>query len=562
MGTVWAGTDELLRRPVAVKEIRLPPGIPEAEAAELRERALREARAIAVVTHPNVVTLYDVARQDGAPFVVMELVPAESLATILDEHGPLDDVQLAVVVDGVAAGLEAAHRAGIVHRDVKPGNVLIGEDDRSKLTDFGIARNITDRTITRTGIMLGTPAYIAPEIAGGHGVDTPSDLWGLGATLYAAADGAPPYDHGSGSPLETVAEVVRGPVPRCKRGGPLGAVIAGLMVKNPQDRMPLTEVRRRVQHLLPTPGDRPFGMLLEPDAPTVRVRPVRPEHTVGPELTGSEAETGSEWSMAEPHPEIHRPPREPRGSPAGSTPLASEPGPPPFPLTPPRSRVPWRVIGVAVASVLLFVTALAGGFAGTRLVAGVPLLPTTPEANPPPGNVPPSISPLTPYSDNAQHTNATSGGRFSLSVPADWTVFHYEQQDLGASKTVSFVSEDGKMELAVQRFGNFFGAGYSISDYVDELPELAGGAASQFEIRKDHAEPGRNDRRLQYATTETTETTETGDVAGHGVRWSTSAELSRHDTDLWIVRVTAPERHTSTGQELFAAVLPDFRTAR
>ncbi|WP_236623226.1 serine/threonine-protein kinase, partial [Saccharopolyspora rectivirgula] len=148
MGTVWSGVDELLDRPVAVKEVRLPPGLPEAEASELRERALREARAIASLSHPNVVTLYDVARQEGEPFVVMELVPAQSLAELLAEQRTLTDQQLAVVADGLASALTAAHRAGIVHRDVKPGNVLIGQDGQIKLTDFGISRNISEQTIT------------------------------------------------------------------------------------------------------------------------------------------------------------------------------------------------------------------------------------------------------------------------------------------------------------------------------------------------------------------------------------------------------------------------------
>ncbi|WP_406688768.1 serine/threonine-protein kinase [Saccharopolyspora sp. ID03-671] len=157
MGTVWYATDELLQRPVAVKEVRLAPGMPEEEAAELRERALREARAIAVLSHPNVVTLYDVAREQAEPFVVMELVPSQSLAAILDDHGALDERQLAVIADGVAAGLDAAHRAGIVHRDVKPGNVLIGDDGRLKVSDFGISRNVAEHTLTNTGILLALP---------------------------------------------------------------------------------------------------------------------------------------------------------------------------------------------------------------------------------------------------------------------------------------------------------------------------------------------------------------------------------------------------------------------
>src|SRR5882757_4117713 len=170
MGTVWAAYDEFLQRKVAVKEVLLPPGIPAGEADALRERTLREARAIAVLSHPNVVTLHDIARQDGEPFVVMELVPSRSLAEVVRQQGPLNTQQTAAVADAVAAGLEAAHRAGITHRDVKPGNVLVGDSGQIKLTDFGIARNVAENTMTSTGIMLGSPAYIAPEVASGQEV--------------------------------------------------------------------------------------------------------------------------------------------------------------------------------------------------------------------------------------------------------------------------------------------------------------------------------------------------------------------------------------------------------
>src|SRR5690348_14898194 len=135
MGRVWEAYDEFLCRPVAVKEVLLPPGIPDSEADELRERTLREARAIAVVSHPNVITLHDVARENGQPFVVMEYMPARSLAELLRELGTLSEPQAATVGFAVAAGLDAAHQAGITHRDVKPGNVLLAEDGRVKLTD-------------------------------------------------------------------------------------------------------------------------------------------------------------------------------------------------------------------------------------------------------------------------------------------------------------------------------------------------------------------------------------------------------------------------------------------
>lgn len=194
MGTVWSGTDELLHRSVAVKELKLAPDLPEDEAAELRERAVREARAMAVVTHPNTVLLYDVAWDGNTPFVVMELVAGQSLAKILDRHGPLDHRLAALVVDGVAAALQAAHRLGITHRDVKPGNVLVGKDGEVKLSDFGIARNNADPTLTRTGFVLGTPAFLAPEIAVGEGVAPPADLWSLGTMLFLMAEGHLPYD--------------------------------------------------------------------------------------------------------------------------------------------------------------------------------------------------------------------------------------------------------------------------------------------------------------------------------------------------------------------------------
>lgn len=248
MGTVWSAYDEFLQRPVAVKEIRLPPGVTAGQADELRERTLREARAIAVLSHPNVIVLHDVARQDGEPFVVMELLPSHSLADLIREHGPLTVEQAAAVGDAVAAALEAAHAAGITHRDVKPGNVLVADDGRIKLTDFGIARNVSEATMTRTGMTLGSPAYIAPEIASGKAVTPGADLWGLGATLYNALEGHPPYD-ADGDPLETIGKVVRGEVPK-PSPGPLAPVITGLMAKEPQDRLSLHQVRQQLYPLL------------------------------------------------------------------------------------------------------------------------------------------------------------------------------------------------------------------------------------------------------------------------------------------------------------------------
>ncbi|MDQ4119056.1 MAG: serine/threonine protein kinase, partial [Actinomycetota bacterium] len=266
MGTVWSGFDDVLQRRVAIKELKFPEGIPAGEELELRERMMREARALAGLSHPNVVTVFDVLDAEGDPLVVMELVPSRNLATAITELGRLDRSQAAVVGYGTSAALRAAHRAGITHRDVKPGNVLISDDGRIKLTDFGIARNESDAPMTSAGLVLGSPAYIAPEVAAGRPVTPAADLWGLGATLFAAVEGRPPYDV-DGDPVRTLTEVVDGDVPRVSDTGPLGDVIAGLMVKEPSGRMPLDEVRVRLSPLLADPSDPIFPG--SPDVPTV-----------------------------------------------------------------------------------------------------------------------------------------------------------------------------------------------------------------------------------------------------------------------------------------------------
>ncbi|MDN5860870.1 MAG: serine/threonine protein kinase, partial [Pseudonocardia sp.] len=266
MGTVWAGYDEVLQRRVAIKELKVPPGVPTQETLDMRERIMREARALGGLSHPNVITVFDVVDVDGEPLVVMELVPSRNLAELIGEQGALDGRQAAVVGFATAGGLRAAHRAGITHRDVKPGNVLIGDDGRIKLTDFGIARNVADAPMTSAGLVLGSPAYISPEVAAGQPVTPAADLWGLGATLFAAVEGRPPYDV-HGDPVSTITEVVDGEVPRPRGSGPLQDVIAALMVKDPDARLPLEQVRLRLRPLLDDPDDPSYPA--SSDAPTL-----------------------------------------------------------------------------------------------------------------------------------------------------------------------------------------------------------------------------------------------------------------------------------------------------
>jgi serine/threonine protein kinase len=238
MGTVWLARDEVLDREVAVKEVSIYPGLSDSERDVLYQRTQREARATARLSHPGIVTVHDVVTEDGRPWIVMEYVKAQSLQEIIELYGPMRYEQVAEVGRQLVGALRTAHAAGILHRDVKPGNVLLwreGREQRAVLTDFGIAQMTGDVTLTKTGLIMGSPAYIAPERAKGENVGPPSDLWALGATLYAAVDGRPPHQRVDAmSTLGAVLTVDPGP-PR--DGGPLSPVLLGLMERDPGRRM-------------------------------------------------------------------------------------------------------------------------------------------------------------------------------------------------------------------------------------------------------------------------------------------------------------------------------------
>ena len=241
MGTVWAGTDELLGRAVAVKEVRFPPEVGEKEQAELRERTMREARATARLSHPNVVTTYDVVEEDGRPYIVMELLPTRSLSTVLREDGPLPPHRVAQIGLEMLGALEISHQEGVVHRDVKPGNVLLTAEGRAVLTDFGIATMAGDPALTSTGVVLGSPSYMSPEQARGKRPGAVADLWSLGATLYAAVEGRPPFD--ADNALATLTAVISDPVPTPRVEGPLREAILGLLTKDPDERIDIPTAR-------------------------------------------------------------------------------------------------------------------------------------------------------------------------------------------------------------------------------------------------------------------------------------------------------------------------------
>ncbi len=248
MGVVWLATDLRLERPVAVKEVTFALHLSDEERRVLRERTLREARTAARLDHPSVTSVYDVVEEDGRPWLVMELVESCSLQQVVDGQGPLPWPAVARIGLDVLAGLTAAHEAGVVHRDVKPANVLVASDGRACLTDFGIATATGDPTITTTGAIIGSPAYMAPERAHGERPGPAADLWSLGATLWTAVEGQAAFARGE--PMATLMAVVAEDLPQPANAGPLEPVLRGLLAKDPATRMTAEQARQGLQAVL------------------------------------------------------------------------------------------------------------------------------------------------------------------------------------------------------------------------------------------------------------------------------------------------------------------------
>jgi hypothetical protein len=237
MGVVWLARDGLLRREVAVKQLLVPAGLGQVAAGEAASRAMREARIAARLHHPNAISVFDVVTADGQPWLVMEYLPSRSLAETLAgaPDKALPPAVVAAIGARVAAALAAAHELGIVHRDVKPGNVLLGDRGAVKITDFGIARASDDVAVTQTGMMAGTPAYLAPEVARGFEPEAASDVFALGATLYAAVEGQPPFGVDENN-LALLHRVASGQYRPPASAGPLTEVLHRLLAADPRAR--------------------------------------------------------------------------------------------------------------------------------------------------------------------------------------------------------------------------------------------------------------------------------------------------------------------------------------
>ncbi|MEZ0581358.1 serine/threonine-protein kinase [Nocardioides sp. MH1] len=288
-GAVWLARDELLGRRVALKRIGLPPG---ASASELA-RAEREARLAARVNHPNVIAVFDFVHEGDAHWLVTEYVDGTTLAQMVRARGGLSPDEAAPVLLQAAEALAAAHRGGIVHRDVKPSNILIAADGTVKLSDFGIARGIADASLTQTGLVTGSPAYLAPEVATGASATPASDVWAFGTTIYHALDGRPPYEagEGGGPVLAILYRIAHEPPPRLDDAGWLGPLLEATMTPDPSRRPAMDDVVDYLRRRRPSPiGPAPVPAAAAPpalppvpttpppllDLPDDRTQPMRP----------------------------------------------------------------------------------------------------------------------------------------------------------------------------------------------------------------------------------------------------------------------------------------------
>jgi eukaryotic-like serine/threonine-protein kinase len=280
MGVVWRARDQLLDRDVAVKEVHIADTLTDAERANAYQRTLREAKTAARLNHPAVVTVYDVCEDEGRPWIVMQLVHAQSLDQLLAASGPLPPRRAAEMGRQLLSALSVAHAAGVMHRDVKPSNVLLGTDDRAVLTDFGIATFQGDPKLTQTGMVMGSPGFTAPERIRGEDASPASDLWSLGATIYAAIEGHGPFEKRGGA-ITTMSAIINEDAPVAAAAGALGPVIAALLRREPADRPDASTAARMITEVLPQLPGRPPGSQAgyEATARSASSRPSRPGET-------------------------------------------------------------------------------------------------------------------------------------------------------------------------------------------------------------------------------------------------------------------------------------------
>ncbi|MGI5164832.1 serine/threonine-protein kinase [Spirillospora sp. CA-253888] len=408
MGTVWRARDEALHREVAVKEVLLHEALGDEEREQRHQRTLREARASARLNHPGVVTVHDVVDEGGHPWIVMELVQARSLQEILDEDGPLPPGRAAGVGRQIAGALRAAHAIGILHRDVKPANVLITADDRAVLTDFGIAQIAGDATLTRTGLIMGSPAYMSPERVNGDRALPASDLWALGATLYTACEGKPPH-HRNDAMAVLAAILTQEPTPP-RNAGPLAPVLRALLERDPARRMSADEAEQALARV----------QAGEMSAPAVETRwEARPAAAAVPAPSGTGTLVGDPGT----------PPVQWAGTADVQAPWDARTGPVP------EKRSPRKLLWAALAGVVgvaVIATVVVLGLGGDEKAppfdarAGSKTPGTGPAATPAkpqgkPQSKPSGVAPVPPTLPAGMRWANDGTGDYKIPVPQGWT---------------------------------------------------------------------------------------------------------------------------------------------
>jgi serine/threonine protein kinase len=434
---VYRAVDTRLRRDVAIKRVQLLAGQEDAE--QVRTRALREAQASARLNNPSAVTVYDVVEEDGAIWLVMELVDGPSLSEVVADEGPLPHARAARIGLAVLTALEAAHLVGVVHRDVKPANVLIAAGDRPKLTDFGVATIRDESRVTATGLIVGSPSYMSPEQATGGEITPATDLWALGALLYFAVEGVPPFQ--AGNALATASAVVHGQPRPQENPGPLSPLLDRLFIKDPSGRPSAGEVRvtlarvarsdRGRRRARPSPSADPTLVAtaaLSPEAPATPSpappSPAEPEATPVP--------TPEAPSAPPPEPEPTPTPTAGTDTPPGdstavhSLPAPERPAPsPPTPREPAEPAGPSRVFVLVAAAIVLLViggavAALGGDDDGGETADGPTTQTTEAEADAAPD---PSTTVPDATTTTSEPTTTTTTTTVASGLPADWAPY-------------------------------------------------------------------------------------------------------------------------------------------
>ncbi|MFE0249646.1 serine/threonine-protein kinase [Streptomyces sp. NPDC059010] len=536
MGRVWRAHDEVLHRAVAIKELTAALYVSESDQERLLARTRAEARAAARINHSAVVTVHDVLEHDGRPWIVMELVEGHSLADAVKERGRVEPAEAARIGLWVLRALRAAHSAGVLHRDVKPGNVLISADDgRVLLTDFGIAQIEGDTTITRTGEVVGSVDYLAPERVRGHDPGAASDLWALGATLYTAVEGRSPFRRTS--PLSTMQAVVDEEPAAPQHGGALTPVITALLRKDPATRPGAVEAEQMLAEA--AEGRRPSTA--QAFVPTQHTR-YEPEARTGPEYAGSEysgtphtgatARTGHQTPTGTPYPPMTGPtaigpPHDRTGTGTGARPGKR------------RRRLRTVVLVVALAAII-------GG--GTAVVlqkwalqsdgtsASVAPEPSATESKGPGGVVWEKVDdPL----------------GFSLDLPKGWK--RKVVQDDGDLKQIDYTPDNGRhfVRIAVDRSPDFASPYEHQRDLEEQLQRLADykRVAMEENLYRD-----RKGAQWEYTWTALAK-----DTPYPGPRRAIEETYIARDGTEYAIYMSSPASSWSTTREQFKAVLQGWQ---